>query len=292
MANITAAMVKELRQITDQAMMDCKRALQETDGDFDKAIEILREKGQKVIAKRGDRDANEGKVVTHKSDDGKTVTMVLLASETDFTSKNDDFGDVANKVSESLLAHSGVPADLEALGNVAVGSKTVAIEVNDLVAKIGEKISVSQFSKYELAGSGLLHTYVHFNNKVGTLVELTTGTEEAAASEALKTLAADLCMHITAIVPEATCLSRDDVDAAEVEEARATATEEVKGKPENIIERIVAGKMDKFFGDFVLLEQPFVKDDKKKVQEVISDLAKKLGTEITLTRFNKIKCGS
>jgi elongation factor Ts len=292
MANITAVMVKELRQITDQAMMDCKRALQKTDGDFDKAIEILREKGQKIIAKRGDRDANEGKVVTHKTDDGKTATMVLLASETDFTSKNDEFGVIASGISEGLLAHSGVPADLEALGTVAIGDRTVADAVNDIVAKIGEKISVTQFAKYELAGSGLIHTYVHFNNRVGTIIELTTGSEEAAASEALQTLAGDICMHITAIVPEATCLSRQCVDAAQVEEARATAREEVKGKPENIIERIVDGKMDKFFADFVLLEQPFVKDDKKKVQEVISDLAKKLGTQITLTRFNKIKCGS
>ncbi len=289
MAAISAAMVKELRDRSGQAMMDCKKALAETDGDMDKAVELLRKKGAAVMEKRGERETNEGKVLGKISDDGKTAAMVMLCCETDFTAKNDEFVAATQAVCDALLASGDTPADAAALGALDAGGKTVDSIVNDMVSKTGEKMTIGDFAKYQLAGDGLIFSYVHFNDKMGTLIQLDSDSADAASSEDLKTLASDLAMHITANNPQAT--TRDDVDAELVAKERDIAKEQVKGKPENIIDKIVDGKLNKWFGEIVLLEQPFVKDDSKTVTQLIDEVGKKVGAKVSLNRFARMQIG-
>ena len=173
MAAIAATLVKQLRDITGQSMMDCKNALTETDGDIDKSIELLRKKGMAVLEKRGSKDTKEGRVVGKIANDGKVAVITSLCCETDFTSKNENFQTVAQTVAESLLAADSVPANTDELAEVAVaGGKTVGAMINDMVSQTGEKVTLGDFSRFDLDGPGLLFCYVHFNGKVGTLLQI------------------------------------------------------------------------------------------------------------------------
>jgi len=286
MAEITAATVMKLRKMSGQGMMDCKNALNETDGDLDKAMELLRKKGLATLEKRAGRDTTEGRVLCKTTDDGKTAVMVSLCCETDFVAKSEDF--VAT--SEKLLK-CGFAAPVEqggpALMDVMCDGRKFSDVLTDTVSKTGEKTEVGDFTRYTLGGTGIIGTYVHFNNKVGAMVEVETSSK--AVSVAVKPVVDGICMHITAMNPLA--LDQDSFSPEVIEKERRIATEQVKDKPANILGKIVDGKIKKFLKDNCLVEQAFVKDDSKTVGEALREAAKAAGGEAKIKRFVRIEIG-
>ena len=288
MTDISAAMVMKLRKMSGQGMMDCKRALQDTDGNIDKAMDLLRKKGLATLAKRAGRDTSEGLVVSKISPDGKTAALATLCCETDFVAKSDDFVATAQILADTALA---CPAD-EGVDNVletsADGRKFGDI-MTELVSKTGEKTQVGDYAKYKQNGPGLISTYIHFNEKVGTMLEIDTSNDEIAAGEGIKQAASDIAMHITATKPLA--LDKDQIDPEIIEREKAIFAEQVKNKPANIIDKIVEGKMKKFYAENCLLQQPFVKDDSKSVEQVLTEAAKQAGGEAKIKRFVRFEVG-
>lgn len=291
MADITAAMVKELRERTGQAMMDCKKALGETAGDMEQAVDLLRKKGMAVMDKRSEKETKEGRVVSRMSDDGKTAVLVSLCCETDFTAKNEEFQAVVDALADGLLKAEGCPQNAEELESVPTPSgKTVGTAINDIVSKTGEKTTIGPFQKFVLDGHGLLHSYVHFNGKIGTMIQIDAENDQAATSEQIKTLAADLAMHVTALNPDG--VTEDDLDPDMVAREKEVAKSQVPpGKPDNIVEGIIKGKMNKWFQQIVLLHQPFVKDDSKSVQELVDEMSKAAGGKLSVKRFARVQIG-
>ncbi|MBN1846654.1 MAG: translation elongation factor Ts [Sedimentisphaerales bacterium] len=290
MADISAAMVKQLRDQTGQAMMDCKKALQETGGDIDKAVDLLRKKGMAVLEKRGGRETNEGQLIGRVSGDGRRAVLMMLCSETDFTSKSDDFRAAAEATAAALLDAATAPADAEGAQELpAAGGRTVGQIINEIVSKTGEKITLGEFARFDLAGPGLIYCYVHFNGKVGTLLHLAATADAAAADPQVRALAADLAMHITASMP--LTVTREQMDPAMVAHEKEIAAQQVQGKPAQIVDKIVAGKMNKWYQQHVLLEQPFVKDDKKSVQDLLQEVGKAAGSTLSVERFSRLQIG-
>ena len=288
MLEISAATVMELRKMSGQGMMDCKRALQEANGDVEQAMDILRKKGLATLAKRAGRDTSEGLVVCKSSDDGKTAAMATLCCETDFVAKSDDFVATAQTLADFALA---CPADegAENLLETSVDGKKFNDILTETVSKTGEKTQVGDYTKYTLGGPGLIGTYIHFNEKVGTMVQIETGDEATANGDALKQAASDIAMHITATKPMA--LDKDQIDPETIEREKAIFAEQMRGKPANIIEKIVEGKMKKFYAENCLLQQPFVKDDSKSVEQVLAEAAKQAGGEAKIRRFVRFEVG-
>ncbi len=288
MVEISAAMVMKLRKISGQGMMDCKKALQEANGDANEAMDILRKKGLATLAKRAERETSQGLVVSKSSADGKTATMATLCCETDFVAKSDDFVVAAQSLAEFALA---CPADkgAENVLETTIDGKKFNDLLTETVSKTGEKTQVGDYAKYKLEGPGLISTYIHFNEKVGTMVQIDTSDETTAEADALKRTASDIAMHITATKPLA--LNKDQIDAETIEREKAIFAEQVKNKPENIIEKIVQGKIQKFFAENCLLQQPFVKDDSKTVEQVLAETAKQAGGEAKIKRFVRFEVG-
>ena len=288
MTEISAAMVVKLRKMSGQGMMDCKQALQESDGDVEKAMDLLRKKGLATMAKRAGRDTSEGLVVGKISPDGRIAALATLCCETDFVAKSDDFIATAQILADVALA---CPSD-EGVENVletsADGRKFSEI-VTELVSKTGEKTQVGDYTKYQLDGPGLISTYIHFNEKVGTMVQIETNDENIAASEVLKQTSTDIAMHITATKPLA--LDKEQIDPETIEREKAIFAEQVKNKPANIIEKIVEGKMSNFYAENCLLQQPFVKDDSRTVEQVLTDAAKQAGGQAKIKRFIRFEVG-
>jgi elongation factor Ts len=286
MAEITAATVMKLRKMSGQGMMDCKKALGETDGDLDAAMQLLRKKGLATLEKRAGRDTTEGKILCKVTDDGKTAVMVSLCCETDFVAKNDDFIAAAGNL---LQCGFIAPVDEggEALTDIEVEGKKFSEILTDLVSKTGEKTEIGDFTRYTLSGTGVLGTYVHFNDKVGAMVEVEASTDEVA--QAVKSVADGICMHVSAMNPAA--LDKDSFDPAVIEKERTVAAEQVKDKPANIIEKIVDGKIAKFLKDNCLVDQVYVKDDSKTVGQALTDAAKAAGGEAKIKRFVRIEIG-
>jgi elongation factor Ts len=288
MADISASLVMKLRKMTDQGMMDCKRALQESDGDIDKAVEILRKKGLATLAKRAGRETTEGLVVSKISEDGKRAVMATLCCETDFVAKNDDFVATANMLAEYAMACSASDGAENILETSIDGKKFDDI-LTETVSKTGEKSQVGDYEKYELDGPGLIGIYIHFNKKVGSMVQIETSNESVAKSDVLKRAASDIAMHITATKPMA--IDKDGIDPEMIEQEKAIFAEQVKNKPANIIEKIVEGKMKKFYSENCLVQQPFVKDDSKSVEQYIADAAKQASGQAKIKRFVRFEVG-
>jgi elongation factor Ts len=286
MAEISAALVVKLRKMSGQGMMDCKQALAESNGDIEKAIDILRKKGLATLAKRAERETTEGLVVGKTSKDGKVAAMATLCCETDFVTKSDDFAAAAAVLGDYAMA---CPADdgVENLLGTSVAGKKFSDIVTEIVSKTGEKIQVGDFAKYKLDGPGLISTYIHFNGKVSTMVQIETSDEKTAAG--MKQTAADIAMHITATKPLA--LDKSGVSAATIEREKAIFAEQIKNKPANIIDKIVEGKMKKFFAENCLIEQQFVKDDSKTVAQVLEEAAKGAGGKALIKRFVRFEIG-
>jgi elongation factor Ts len=288
MMDVSASMVVKLRKMSGQGMMDCKKALAEANGDMDKAMEILRKKGLATLAKRAERETSEGVVVSKMSKDGKVAAMATLCCETDFVARSDDFVAVTEKLADYAMA-----ADTESGAENVLETKIDGEEFRDclteLVSKTGEKIQVGDYVKYRLNGPGVIGVYIHFNGKVGAIVQIDASSDDVAVADALKRTAADIAMHITATNPLA--LDKDGVDAATIEREKVIYAEQVKNKPANIVEKIVEGKMKKFYAENCLLEQLFVKDDSKTVAQVLAEAGKQAGGEAKIKRFARFDVG-
>ena len=257
---ISAKDVKKLRDMTGAGMMDSKRALQEADGDFDKAVDLLRKKGQKVAAKRADREANQGLVVTKIADDQKTGIIVEVNCETDFVARNEEFAGFADDVASVILA--ALPADRDALMALAFkAGRTVGEALSDLTGKIGEKLDIRRFAVMT-SDDGQVISYIHPGARLGVLVDL-------KGNGSLETTGRDVAMQVAALNPIATHREEvpQEIQDKEMDIAREAARNE--GKPEHILDRIAQGKLERYFKDHVLVEQPFVKDASVTVKEVL-----------------------
>lgn len=269
MANITAADVAKLRKITGAGMMDCKKALQESDGNFDKAIEIIRKKGQAVANKRADREAGEGVVLSGVSTDNKHGALIVLNCETDFVAKNEDFVALAGKFLE--LALEKKPADLEALKALPFENITVGEKVVEQIGIIGEKIDLSFYSTIS---AEFVQQYIHPGNMLATLVGFTkAGIDEQVYK--------DVAMQVAAMNPEA--VDKDGVSKEVIDRELEIGMEQARreGKPENLLEKIAQGKLAKFFKENTLLNQEFVKDNKQTIGQYLQSKDK----ELSVTEF-------
>jgi elongation factor Ts len=278
---ITASDVNKLRQQTGAGMMDCKKALTETNGDFEAAIDYLRKKGAKVAASRQDRESNEGVVIARTSADGKRGVIIELNCETDFVAKNAEFIAFANQIANEAVENK--PADIDALGQLSVDTDvsrvTIADAILDKTGKIGEKIGVS---KYEIVEGEKVVAYIHGNFRLGVLVALSANV--AGVEEAGK----DVAMQIAAMSPIA--IDKDGVDASTIKRELEIAKEQIRaeGKPEEMVEKIASGKLNKFYKDSTLLNQEFVKDPSKNVAQFLSTVDKGL----TVTAFKRVALGA
>ena len=274
MATITAADVNKLRQQTGAGMMDCRKALVETDGDFEKAIDYLRKKGQKVAALRSDRETKEGVVIAKTAADGKSGVVVLLSCETDFVAKNEDFVKFAQSIADLALANN--TQTVEELNAAPLDGATVADKVNDQVAKIGEKITLSRFERVDAAS---VTAYIHGNYRMGVLVGLSKEVGEEVGK--------DIAMQIAAMNPAA--IDADGISPEAIAREKEIAIEQIKaeGKPAEMAEKIAAGKINKFLKDSTLLGQPFVKDGNKTV----ADHLKSIDAELKVSAFKRVALG-
>lgn len=277
--SITAAQVNELRKSTGAGMLDCKKALEETGGDMEKAVDFLRKKGLAAAAKKAGRAATEGIVAAAISADGKTGALVEVNSETDFVAKTDKFqafvADIANQV---LVAN---PADIDALfaqEYVKEPGKNVQTALNEAIAVIGENLQIRRFARFST--EGLTGAYIHAGGKIGVLVDL-------AGSGDLAPLAKDIAMHAAAAAP--VCVRREEVDPEILEREKDIYRDKARqtGKPENIIEKIIEGQVNKFYGEICLIEQNFVKDPDKTIQQIL----KSAGADVTVNRFARFVLG-
>ena len=271
--NITAAMVKDLRTKTGAGMMDCKKTLVEAEGDMEKAVDILREKGLSQAAKKASRVAAEGAVVSAMSADGKVGVLLEINCETDFVGSNEDFRNLAAAIAEQIVKTN--PADVEALLASDMGGKTVKDQVTEAVAKIGENISVRRFARYESA-EGAVYSYIHGGGKIGVLVEMNGGDAE---------LGKDIAMQVAAANPS--YLNRTEVPQAELDHEKEVLAVEARneGKPENIIEKMVIGRINKYYKEVCLVDQEFIKDS----DLTITKLLKSKNAEVL--RFTRYQLG-
>ncbi|MBC7781536.1 MAG: elongation factor Ts [Proteobacteria bacterium] len=260
MAEITAGMVKDLREKTDAPMMECKKALTEAAGDMARAEEILRVKLGSKASKAAGRVAAEGVVGLHVAGDGKLAAIVELNCETDFVAKNDDFLKFARDCAELVARHA--PADVEALAALPIGSSTVEATRTELVGRIGENLSLRRFARVE--AKGRIATYVHGGAKIGVVLDLIGGDDA---------MAKDIAMHIAAAKPVS--LARDEVPPALIERERSIAAQKAadSGKPAEIVAKMVEGSVQKFLKEVTLLGQPFVKDDKQTIEQLLKTKA-------------------
>lgn len=282
----TAKDVQMLRERTGVGMMDCKKALTAADGDMDKAIDFLREKGLAAAAKKSGRIASEGVVYAYNDESAKVAVLVEVNSETDFVAKNDKFIAFVEDVAKTIVASN--PADVDALLNctIAGSNETVLASLQDKILTIGENIKIRRFVRTE----GIAATYVHGGGRIGVLVEFDT-TDEAAATAAFKELGKDVAMQIAAINP--LFLNKASVPAETVEHEKAILTEQAinEGKPAAIAEKMVNGRIAKYYKENCLVEQEFVKNGDVTVQQHIDAVAKEIGSAITATGFFRFERG-
>ena len=259
---VTAALVKELREKTGAGMMDCKKVLTETDGDLEKATELLRERGIAKAAKKSGRIAAEGVVEAYVSEDGKVGAVVEVNSETDFVAKNEEFKQFVMDVAKQIVKNNPKSVeDLLAEPSISVEGKTVNEVLIDKIAKIGENMTVRRFARFETT-NGLIEKYIHGDGKIAVLVNMENGNKE---------LAKDICMQIAAARPE--YVSREQVPAERLEKEKEILKAQTmnEGKPEAIAEKIVMGRINKFYEEVCLVDQEFVKDSSMKVSQVLKD---------------------
>jgi elongation factor Ts len=277
MAEITAASVGKLREMTGAGLMDCKKALVEANGDLEKALDILRKKGIASAEKKASRAANEGVIAQFIAPGAKVGVLVEINCETDFVAKNESFRAFCDDIAKKFAADA----------NANVEADRVAV-----VAKIGENILISRHQRIEVSGNGLVAAYIHTGAKVGVLVEIGAGKSETVAKEEFKQLVKDITLQIAAGHPHA--VSREQVAPEIVAKEREIAanSDRLKGKPAQAMEKILAGVLDKFFQTYCLVDQGFVKRNSEvSVKEHVAQVAKQLGDEITIRRFVRFQVG-
>jgi elongation factor Ts len=275
MAEITAAMVAKLREMTNAGMMDCKKALVEANGDMEAALTILRKKGAATAANKATREAREGVIAQYLAPGGRLGVLVEVNCETDFVARNDMFRAFCDDIAKKLAAEAN--ADLEADRTAAVG-------------KIRENIKIARHARMEVAGNGLVAGYIHTGAKVGVLVEVGAGKESTTANDEFKQLVRDITLQIAAGHPQV--VSREQITAEVIAKEKEIAADQVKNKPPQAIAKIVEGKLEKFYQTCCLVDQGFVKKNSEvSVKEHVASVAKQLGDEITIRRFVRFQVG-
>ena len=283
MAEITAAMVKELREQTGAGMMDVKRALTEASGNMEEATKILRKKGLAAATKKAGRVTSEGAVQAFAS--GNVGVLVEINCETDFVARTDQFRQFVDEVARRIAKSRA--KTVEELANEAWNGETVAQKTQGIIAKIGENVTIRRFARYEAAQGAAIGTYIHAGGKIGVMVELVANAKGDRGAE----VARDMAMHIAAAEPR--FIRREDVTQKDLDTEREIARDAAakSGKPANIVEKMVSGKLEKFYGEACLLEQPYIRDDKKSVSEYLASSGKEHGCAYTVTRFTRFKLG-
>lgn len=282
---ITAKSVKELREMTGAGMMDCKKALVQTEGDIEKAVEYLREKGLAAAAKKAGRVAAEGIVKTFVSADKKTAGMVEVNCETDFVAANEEFVSFADKVAE-MVANTSAANVEELLAEKFDGEATVQEALTALIAKLGENMTLRRFAKFNIE-KGAVASYIHGGGRIGVMVEVACDTE----SEILEEVAREVCMQVAAANP--LFLSKEEVDSESLEKEKEIYRVQAlnEGKPENIVEKMVEGRIKKYYKEVCLLDQLWVKDNDKTIAKFLAEKSKEVGSPITVTRFVRYERG-
>ncbi|MFN8671057.1 MAG: translation elongation factor Ts [Candidatus Sericytochromatia bacterium] len=281
---ITAGLVKELREKTGLAMMDCKKALVENNGDIEKSIEFLRKKGALKAESKSDRATSEGVIAVYIGNNGQLASMVEVNCETDFVARNDDFVALVKDSAQKATTVSSLE-ELAALKDA---------DVKATIAKLGENMSIKRFESIKTESNGLVGAYVHSNNKVGVLVELTADGDISGSSEELSVVAKDIAMHVTASNP--LYVNRDGVPAEFISKEKeiilAQSGDDLAKKPENIREKIMGGRLDKVYTQVCLLEQPFVKNPDLTVDQLLKETSKKVGKNVEVKKFVKYTLGA
>ena len=277
MAEITAQMVKDLREKTGAGMGDCKKALVESEGDINGAIEYLRKKGAASVAKRADRSANEGLVVTRTKEDGKKAIVVEINSETDFVAKNADFLNFANTVADALIANDVV--DMDSLLALTLNGDTVQAHFNDILAKFGEKIEIRRFKS--INSNGFIADYTHAGSKLAVLVEVSA----SELNELSKKLLREIAMQVAAMNPM--YIDRSFATQEQINKEIEIYTEQAvaEGKKPEIAQKVATGRLEKYFQEQCLVEQTFVKDPSKTVNDVLKEISAEVGNEVTIKNF-------
>jgi elongation factor Ts len=291
MAEITASMVKELRECTGAGMMECKKALSEAEGNLDSAVDILRTRGLAALAKKAGRATNEGTIAAFVSADSKVGVLVEVNSETDFVGRNSEFTGFAADVAEHIAAEA--PEGVEHLMTQELSSRGITVEglLGEKVSKLGENMGVARFVREEVMGTGAVATYIHGGAKIGVLVIVGFTKSETAENPEFKQFARDVAMQVAAAAPF--FVSRDDADATTVEHElsiyKAQAAE--SGKPEAIQEKMAQGRLEKFFKEVALVEQPFVKNPDQTIAQHAAQVSKSVGDELTVMGFERFVLG-
>lgn len=308
MAEISAQLVKQLRERTGAGMMECKKALQEADGDIEKAVEVLRKRGIAAATKKETRSTKQGLIAAHMGVDNKLGVLVEVNCESDFVARTEDFqtlaADVAAHIAETkpkyVRAEEVTEAERanfkehEALYEQKLtrdGNMTVSELVKTKIAKLGENISISRFALYELSDSGAVTNYIHTGGQIGVLLELHTTKSDTSGKEEFKTLARDVAMQVAAIPSQ--YISKDRIPANVLEKEREIQKERViaEGKPAKMADKIAEGRLGKFYEEVCLLEQPFIRENTISVSELIRTVSDKLGDNIQVSRFVRFKVG-
>lgn len=289
MVKVTAAMVKQLRDMTDSPMMECKKALVEAEGDIEKAVDVLRTMGLAKAVKRAGRDTNEGTIAAYVSEDGKAGTLLELTCETDFVGSNAKFCGFATELAKVVTELA--PADVEALLACEMNGNTVDAELKEMIHVIGENMKIQRFERVDVSDGGLV-AYIHHNGKLGALVQFSFNKPETADNDEFKTFAHDVAMQVVASNPAGA--TREDVPESVVEHEkeiyRAQAAE--SGRPEKFWDGIVMGRLKKFYAESVLTEQDFIKDPNVTVAQLAEQVSKKVDDDVKVVSFVRFQFGA
>lgn len=291
MAEITVELIKTLRDKTNAGMMDCKAALAEADGDLEAAETVLRKKGIADADKKAGRTAKEGVIASRIVEGAKTGILVEVNCETDFVAKNENFRDFVEAILDHIAESESVDTveELKAQKLAQDTSQTLDEFIKVKVGELGENMGLTRFAKYELEGEGVVASYIHMQGRVGVLVEVGAGKAATAKDDDFREFVKDLTLHIAAAQP--ICVSRDEVPAELVEKEKDIFREQMKDKPAEIIEKIIGGKMGKFYSTNCLLEQAFIKDGDKSIKDLVAEVEKSTGDKIAITRFERYAVG-
>jgi len=290
MAEITVALIKSLRDKTSAGMMDCKAALAEANGDLAEAETILRKKGIADAEKKSGRAAKEGVIASRIVEGAKTGILVEVNCETDFVAKNETFTAFVDAILDHIANGDSVDTLEALLAQPYSGDEGTLDEfIKAKVGQLGENMGLSRFAKFELAGDGVVASYIHMQGRVGVLTEVTCGNAATTQNDAYREFVKDLTLHIAAAQP--LCITREQVPAAKVESEKDIFREQMKGKPADIIEKILDGKMGKYYSTNCLLEQGFIKDTDKAIKDLLAEVETATGDKIEITRFERYAVG-
>jgi len=289
MAEITASLVKELRDKTNAGMMECKNALKETEGDVDAAIKFLRERGAIKAAKKADREAKEGIVSANIDAQSRSGVLVEVNCETDFVAKNDNFKAFVTELTDAVAGSDA--SDIEAANSISKNEGSLDDFVKAKVIELGENLQFRRMIRYDVEGSGVVASYIHLGGKVGVLLEVNCNKDDTASNDSFRELVKDLTLHIAAASPAG--IGRDEIpsDLVEAEKDLFRKQMEDSGKPPEIMDKIIEGKLGKFYSTVCLLEQGFIKDPDQTISDLLSAKGKELDDELTVRRFTRFGVG-